>query len=389
MKINLLKCKSAFKNRSLLVDILAILFGIGSWIGVNSLYVQLPVLVSTAPEGWNLPSYLVVIIQLANIGPITYTLVQKFSTKNIRVSLIIYAVLITGSVAAVLLASFYQETAYFWGEERSVALLALAFFLALVGCTSSVLFMPYMGRFRDIYLITYLIGEGFSGFLPSIVTLIQGVGGNPECIPNNSTDGPAYHPYQSPPRFGSDIFFYFTFTMLVVSTIAFGLLNKLKKCKNEYAPVTIKNGNDYDYNSDKNPDDDKKEITKILSSSNYKYLMILMAVICMFGNGVFPSIQSFSCLPYGNTAYHLTVTLSSIANPIACFLAVFLPHKSISSITYLSLTTAAFACYAMATAVMSPNPPLVGTDAGSALVVNIIYLKKIKLKINSICFVYR
>lgn len=370
MKLNLLKCKSAFKNRSLLVDLLAILFGIGSWIGVNSLYVQLPVLVSTAPEGWNLPSYLVVIIQLANIGPITYTLVQKFSTKNIRVSLIIYAVLITGSVAAVLLASFYQETAFFWGEERSIALLSLAFFLALVGCTSSVLFMPYMGRFRDIYLITYLIGEGLSGFLPSIVTLFQGVGGNPECIPNNSTDGPAYDRYQSPPRFGSDIFFYFTFSMLVVSTIAFGLLNKLKQCKREYAPVTIKNGNDYDYNSDKNPDDNKKEITKILSPFNYKYLMILMAGICMFGNGVFPSIQSFSCLPYGNTAYHLTVTLSSIANPIACFLAVFLPHKSISSITYLSLTTAAIACYTMATAVMSPNPPLVGTDTGTALVVS-------------------
>ena len=34
---------------------------------------------------------------------------------------------------------------------------------------------------RDIYLNSYLVGEGLSGFVPAIAALIQGVGGNPEC----------------------------------------------------------------------------------------------------------------------------------------------------------------------------------------------------------------
>lgn len=35
--------------------------------------------------------------------------------------------------------------------------------------------------FREIYLNSYLIGEGMSGLLPALVALAQGVGGNPYC----------------------------------------------------------------------------------------------------------------------------------------------------------------------------------------------------------------
>jgi len=41
----------------------------------------------------------------------------------------------------------------------------------------------------------------------------------------------------------------------------------------------------------------------------YIYFLVLAAWVCMFGNGIFPSIQSYSCLLYGNVAYHLSVTL--------------------------------------------------------------------------------
>ena len=46
--------------------------------------------------------------------------------------------------------------------------------------------------FRETYLNSYLVGEGLSGFIPSVAALIQGVGGNPECqnvtVTNNETD---------------------------------------------------------------------------------------------------------------------------------------------------------------------------------------------------------
>lgn len=381
MKSKLSGVREKLQDRSLLVDLLAILFGVGAWIGVNSNFVQLPLLVANAPEGWNLPSYLVVITQMGNLGPLLYTGLQKL--RAFKDSYMIYAVLVIGTVGAVSMAFLYEVTAHVFGAERSVAMFVCVFALALVGCTSSVLFMPYMGRFRTIYLITYLIGEGLSGFLPSIVALIQGVGGNAQCIPNNSTDpdAPEFISYTPPPRFGSMEYFIFVFVVMIISTIAFTIIDNHPRCRKEYAAVVINHGNHYTYETDHQSSatvsestDNKStaaqlEKSKILSNSNYTYLMVLLGVLCMFGNGIFPSLQSYSCLPYGNIAYHLTVTLSAMANPVACFLAVFLPHTSIRAITSISLVAGVFTVYALLTAFMSPSPPLMGRAIGDALVI--------------------
>lgn len=215
--------------------------------------------------------------------------------------------------------------------------------------------------YRETYLITYLIGEGLGGFIPSIVGLIQGIGGNAKCIASPDGDFEYYSP---PPRFGVLEFFIFVAVLYGICALAFLLMDRLAVFKSEYAVVEIKSGNDYQYKEDtvKSMQQDK------LSKGNFFYLMILMGVICFFTNGFFPSIQSYSCLPYGNVAYHLTVTLSAIANPAACFFAFFLPHKSVRLVSALTVLATVFATYALVTSMMSP-PPLVDSGFGSTLVV--------------------
>lgn len=362
------KLKESFQNRSLVVDFLAILFGVGTWIGVNSTYVQLPLLVETAPEGWSLPSFLVVIIQLGNIGPLLYTLRERCSNSGIiKDSQLIYVLLVIGTIASILMSFMYTQTSIVANRPYSVSLFALVFFLALTGCTSSVLFMPYMGRFAETYLIMYFVGEGLSGFLPSVVALIQGVGGNVECIPMNSTNGTEFERYVPPARFDTKVFFFFVFAMMICSTIAFFLLDNLKVCKKFYVTGKIGNGHTYEY--DETETTTKQEIPKILSRWNYGFLLFLMAVVCLFGNGVFPSLQSYSCLPYGNVAYHLAVTFSSMANPIACFMAIFLPHTNIRSIVIMIVCGSVFTSYALVTASLSPSPPLINTTIGEVLII--------------------
>jgi riboflavin transporter 2 len=291
-----------------------------------------------------------------------------------------------GVIAAISMALFYDVTAYIFNAERSVALLCIVFCFALVGCTSSVLFMPYMGRFREVYLITYLIGEGLSGFLPSIVALIQGVGGNSICVPNNSTnpDDPSMIPYTPPPNFGTRTFFFIIFALFVSSLISFLLLDRLPTCKKEHAAVKISHGNKYVYNQSEattpstvNQEDDVQVSPNrldgeiILSVKSYRAFLLLLGLICMFANGVFPSIMVYSTNHYGNVVYHFAATLSSIANPVACFMAVFLPHRSIKNIILLTLVTVPLSAYAFLTAAMSPNPPLLGLLSGEILVVSI------------------
>ena len=59
--------KEFLRERVVLVDLLAVLFGISSWISINGLWVELPLLVQELPEGWALPSYLSVIVQVRHV----------------------------------------------------------------------------------------------------------------------------------------------------------------------------------------------------------------------------------------------------------------------------------------------------------------------------------
>ena len=72
------------KGRKLSIPIwfLCCSFGIGSWVVMNGLYVELPNLVNHLPEGWKLPAFMTVIIQIANIGPICYTLLKRYCIRN-------------------------------------------------------------------------------------------------------------------------------------------------------------------------------------------------------------------------------------------------------------------------------------------------------------------
>jgi len=57
--------------------LLICLFGTGSWVEINGIWVELPLLVNQSPQAWSLPSYLSVVIQIANIGPILYYILNR------------------------------------------------------------------------------------------------------------------------------------------------------------------------------------------------------------------------------------------------------------------------------------------------------------------------
>lgn len=399
-------------HRKYVIDVLAILFGIGAWVAVNGIWVELPVLVSKLPEGWSLPSYLSVITQIANVGPIAYGVLHRLWPRYVHETSATVSMMSVGVVACLLLALFWQRTVVFAGASHSVSLFALVFFVSLVDCTSSVVFLPFMATFRDIYLLSYFIGEGLSGFLPSLVALAQGVGGNAECVNVsfvNVTDNETEYridQVSSEPNFSADIFFYFLCAMMVVSYAAFLLLRFLPMAVEEHAPPSPSTTLDHSQSSTTDSQDSgMNETTSIYDSGDsaasygtdchvrpssdwtkrkddvclcapqrrqlwtHFYLLFIQAWVSFYQNGVLLSIQSYSCLPYGNVAYHLTVTLSNIANPLASFVAFFLPVHKTWIITVETVLATLFGTYILVLAVLSPYPPLMDTTAGTALVV--------------------
>lgn len=364
------------KKRNLFVDALVMTFGVSAWIGITATFLQLPQIVQTAPEGWNLPSYIVILTQSGNIVLLIYVIYDKWCAVKVDDSYLIYITLGIGCLAAILMAFLYQRTIFIDGEYRSIPLFIFTGMFAIVGCLSSVLFMPFMGRFRSIYLVTYMFGQGLNGLLSSVLSLIQGVGST-EC--NNSTDynvpnsSLTKEPVHVEPLFQPRIYFLFVFLILGLSTLAFILLNTMEICKKELSATdafqTSSNGAANGLDVNLNGYQSIPTNAVYLSSVNFVYLVLLVGAIAFLNYGLLPGLQSFSCLSYGATAYHLATSLSSIANPVACLINLYISKPSVRQITALSVLTAILSTYILLTAAQSPTPLLYSTKYGSYLIV--------------------
>ncbi|KAM4609613.1 solute carrier family 52, riboflavin transporter, member 3-A [Polymixia lowei] len=376
---------------ALLIHFLACCFGLGSWVAVNGLWVELPLIVNTLPEGWELPSYLTVIIQVANLGPLLVTLMHKLCPGRLRESVVIYTILSIGILSCFLLAFFWDETTVVAGASHSTAFFIITFFLSLVDCTSSVTFLPFMMQLPAKYITTYFIGEGLSGFIPGLVALAQGVG-MAKCV-NNSTgnftgDGDLWsvETQYLPPNFSAEVFFFFLAAMMCVSLAAFCALNRLPRtfelstenlvpdtvasvCSGLDNPVAEIDGEGVK-RLDKGTDQSSPLLAKP-KHSMYQLTFIYFLVVWVNAatNGLLPSVQTYSCMPYGNLAYHLSAALASMSNPVACIIAMFFPNRSLVFLGMLGLLGTGFGSYNMAMAAMSPCPLLQNVAVGEAIIV--------------------
>lgn len=229
--------------------------------------------------------------------------------------------------------------------------------------------MPYMRNYREIYLVSYLVGEGLSGFVPSAVALIQGVGHNAECInvTKPGSNNVEFNTVYSDPRFSSQIFFIFIGTLLCLSLLSFLGLNILSVALGER--VKLPSSMETLPTDTKAPPSYKINSGWQMPKHTYYYLLVMMALVCFLGNGTLPSIQSYSCLPYGSVAYHLTVTLASIAGPLAMSLGfvIKIPKvKLLNIFMAIILILSGVVCYLAA---KSPHPPLQYSWVGELLIV--------------------
>ncbi|XP_008317766.2 solute carrier family 52, riboflavin transporter, member 3-A, partial [Cynoglossus semilaevis] len=397
---------------ALLIHLLACAFGLGSWVAVNGLWVELPLIVNTLPEGWNLPSYLTVIIQLANVGPLLVTLMHKLCPGRLKEPVVIVFILCVGVLSCVLLAFFWDRTSVVAGRTASTAFFILTFFLSLVDCTSSVTFLPFMMQLPAKYITTFYIGEGLSGFVPGVVALAQGVG-IAKCVNStgtpagNNTDGNLWSlqaEYMSP-TFSTQVFFFLLAAMMVISLSAFFALNKMPRTYEVSTENLVSEDGVYVSSGLDNPGaeldgeavkskgegegEGEAQSRPRLASADYSvcqtvFIYSVVLWINAATNGLLPSVQTYSCIPYGNLAYHLSAALSSVANPLACTVAMFFQNRSLVFLGLLTALGTGFGSYNMAMAAMSPCPLLQGSVMGEVFIVSET-LKMLRKKSVCVC----
>jgi len=312
---------STVENRrlSLKIWILSCLFGIGSWVAMNGLWVELPNLIYHLPEEWKLPSYMTIIVQLANVGPITYALLKNYCFNNQKERLehvTILFVLIGGIIGCVLLACFWQRTTYVFGDERSTAFLALTFMIALVDCTSSVTFLPFMSILPAVYMSPFYVGESMSGLVPALFGLGQGV----EIY--NSTAKDAGTRLLKSARFSQNAFFAILGVLMFLCLLSYLYLSISPSMKKFYVQTVIliqhehqRAGEHFFHASVEseylgNSLDDRENlipsstINQRQNRNSIWFYLSCMLWLNLLQNGVMSSVGTYAYAPYGELAYH-------------------------------------------------------------------------------------
>lgn len=401
-------------DRRPLVDLLCMLYGLSSWLAITGLWMELPLLVHALPESWALSASLSLAIQLGNVGPLLYGLGRFLWTRTFTdpraLSVANHVQLCIGLAACVVLICAWKVTAFVLHRETSLVLLFAAFALSIVDCTSSVVYLPFVGRFREVYMTSYLVGEGLGGVVPSLVALAQGLN-EPECVNetlmhrnkgvNDSADSEKRLVtvlHVGATNFDPEVFFGVLLLLVVLSYVAFVLLDNCRSFETEWQDDFRQHVTRHHQVLSAAPDamhlnplpaakeeDTRKQCPKATLSQNNaevcfkstnakpRYYVVLLAMqtwASLLTFGFLPAIQSYSCLPYGPRALHLSVTLCGVAYPVACALAMFVALRRLRHIWAQTLLGTLGACYIALTATTSPSPPLVDTDVGAFLVVS-------------------
>lgn len=278
------------------------------------------------------------LIAFGNLGPIAVTITHHFAPGRLNERLVIHCIQALAVIVSALLAVFWSHKVLVAGEERSLVFLLFTFVLSLVCCTSNVTFLPYMFRYPPQYIRTFFIGQGFSALFPCVVALGQGVG-KVECKTVNGTVKAEY----LKENFPAQNFFWFLCIMLSISCLSFWALTQRQTKSQEDAKaqdsdkvVAGKNGEETHPLSNGGGGTPEEQVqvqvqgeppTQRFWTQRNIYLLSLLAISNALTNGVLPSVQSFSCLPYSSLTFHLSVVLGNIANPLACFLAMFFVLK--------------------------------------------------------------
>lgn len=312
--------------RKTIVELIVLLFGIGSWFGVTTIFSQMPKISASAPEEWLLPFYLSITVQCGNAISLFYVYVRKSSARQLNDAHAICMLMAVGCLAAICMPFMYEITV----GNVSIALHIFTFIFATIGGFSSMLFMPYMKRFRANYLFIFFFGQSLNDLVSIALAVIQGMWGSSECI-YRETQFPQFVRHTASPLFNSNVAFLLVFPVLAMSTAAFILLNKMKVCRDELDVETLSNDVKTERRCDAIESNDTTTEVRDPTQLNFYHLILANALIGFAATSIFPFIHSFTCQQYSRRpfSYNLTIALIAIYNPLIWFVVTLMPQQCV------------------------------------------------------------
>ncbi|CAF1348589.1 unnamed protein product [Adineta steineri] len=349
---------------------------LSSWTDINGIYTELPQIVLTQPEGWKLGAYIGLVSSISNIAPLALVFCKCIYRKEtLNIIPINYIVMIIGMISCFLLVFLWSDTTYIFNRNRSLALLILTFFLALLDCTSMVTFSHYMTRFRHEFISALFLGESLTMVIPSVLAMMQG-NGQLTCVPssNNDTTIAIY----KTARFSVSVYFLCIFFILVASFIAFVLLQWTKIAQTSCQDATKK-----PLLSETNSEN---SMNIVIDSDNTIKLTPVLYLLLLSGSaytssiifGMVLSISAYVLMPYGHRIFYLGTILSPWMFSLVWLFGTIKPFIAKRYLLLMIILGSITFSFELILAFKSPCPPLINTMQGNILIL-FIWLSTILL----------
>ena len=316
-------------------------------------------------------------------------------------------------MSSCLLSVFWNRNSYIFGKLHSVVLLTLVFFLALVDCTSSVVFIPFMKYFPEIYLSALYIGEGMSGILPTVFSLAQGsVKNGLSC--NSSELNKDYRLLGI--RFSTTIYFLTLSASMALCGLAFMSIILLPHVRRQmvHRKMTLgPNAIGQERSSDLSEtnsnfhlrrccheESNRESSSSLITPSSHQsntfsednliiiqephfsfrkiltilheeaVLYICLGLLSLLSNGALSAVSPYAFLPYGNSVYHIAVNIGLLATPLMSIVFLIFPSKSKVISVMITAIALLLGIYIIDIAVMYPTPLLITGAMGKILIVS-------------------
>ncbi|CAM4871028.1 unnamed protein product [Rotaria socialis] len=358
-----------------LTYLLLTLVVVSSWTDINGIFAELPQIILTQPERWKLGAYLALVTNFGNIAPATLVLIKcLYKKRRLNPIPINYIVIIIGMLSCFLLIFFWQHTTIIRNQQFSSALLALAFFLSLLDCTSSVTFADYIQGFRKEFTSTLFLGESLTSIVPSLLAIAQG-NGQLDCVSSTNGTKDIQQVVYKTARFSVSTYFLCLFFLLTISLISFVLLqwtSIARSARQNLLELSLKTTEDdiETMNSFFEQTPVSFESSR-LTATSLVFLLFGCAYTSSILFGMLLSISPYVLMPYGHHIFYFGTVLSPWMLTLVWVLGMVKPLMPKIYVFILILIGSITFLFNMFVAFKSPCPPYVNTLKGDILILTI------------------
>ena len=164
---------------NMIVYSLVVIFGLASWIAVNGIYSEIPLLGAQLPEGYAIAVDMNLSLQLANIIPFLYfvftifkRLFKRKQTKQSTTQRTSFEIVDTIAIISLFIMGIGAliGLTFLWNipvNGKSWPFLIMMFLIGVSDCSSTLLFYPFVLHFKHAYSSALLIGESLTGLIAS------------------------------------------------------------------------------------------------------------------------------------------------------------------------------------------------------------------------------